>query len=97
MIKREVICDRCGKVIAAPHPDRITVSQQHYEEYTDCFGRKHKKSTYKTAKTLHFCDECNKEFEAFLNPALTIVTTPLSGEALKDFEGDYWKAVRGEG
>ena len=67
MISRTVICDRCGKIIENPHPNRISIYRHSVEEYKDYFGKPHKKSVYKADKPMHFCEECETKFNAFLN------------------------------
>jgi len=66
LLVRTVICNRCGSVVKKPHPDRITVARHRFEEYTDYFGKPHRKSVYKNDKPIHFCDECNEAFRRFL-------------------------------
>lgn len=66
MLKRLIICDRCGAEIAEAHPDRITMAKRVCEFYKDYRGIEHTKSIYKTEVTMHFCNECNTLFKAFL-------------------------------
>jgi hypothetical protein len=66
MIRRIVTCDRCGCVVEAEHPDRISVAKQHYDTYQDYTGKPHRKSFYKTDKTIHLCNTCSEAFELFL-------------------------------
>lgn len=71
MIKRTVICDRCGKSIEKSHPNRISIYEHRVEEYTDYFGETHKKSVYKAKKPMHLCDECEIKFNSLFETGLT--------------------------
>lgn len=44
MIKKIVICNRCGKVVDKPHPDRITIAKHHVETWKDYWGKERQKS-----------------------------------------------------
>ena len=65
MVERIVKCDRCGKIIATPHPDRISIYKHRVEEYKDYFGKPHKKIVYKAEKPKHLCSECEIKFNEF--------------------------------
>jgi Fe2+ or Zn2+ uptake regulation protein len=65
MLKRILICDRCGKVIESEHPDRITISRHKYETTKDYKGIEHTHSVYKTSKSMHLCSECEIKFNEF--------------------------------
>jgi hypothetical protein len=65
MLKRIVICDRCGKDIGEEHPDRITISRHYTDTYTDIFGKSHIKSVYRSSGSKHLCSECEIKFNEF--------------------------------
>jgi len=67
MYERRVICNRCRRVITKPHPDRITIARQHYEECVDIFSKKNNRSVYHVEESMHFCEVCTKDFERFLS------------------------------
>ena len=66
MLKRILICNRCGRDIESEHPDRISIYKHRVEEYTDYWGRSHKKSVYKAEKPMHLCRECEIKFNSFI-------------------------------
>lgn len=63
MIKKTIICDRCGAEIAEEHPTRIQV-QEYSHEPSSSYGKKEK--GYTTHATLHLCQKCDDEFTSFL-------------------------------
>ena len=67
MIIRTVLCNRCGKEVTEEHPDRISVSKQHYKEVINYKGDRKLVSKYKAESPIHFCTECNRLFKAFLD------------------------------
>lgn len=60
MIKRTVICDRCGAEITEDHPTRIQVQEYDYSE-SKTYGKS--AVGYKTTSTLHLCKKCEDEFK----------------------------------
>ena len=66
MVKRTVICHRCGSIVKKEHPNRISIYKHTVEEYKDYFGKPHKKSVYKADNPIHFCEECENKFNEFL-------------------------------
>lgn len=62
MLIKKILCDRCGaEVENEAHPPRlIKQSWKIAERVTVANG-------YRNAETIHFCDECSKHFEEFLN------------------------------
>jgi rRNA maturation protein Nop10 len=65
MVERIVKCNRCGKIIENPHPDRISIYKHSVEEYKDYFGKPNKKSVYKAEAPRHLCSECEIKFNEF--------------------------------
>ena len=65
MLKRILICDRCGKDIEVEHPDRITISRHYTDTYKDVFDKEHKRSVYRTSQSMHLCEECEIKFNDF--------------------------------
>ena len=63
MIKKTIICDRCGGEIAEDHPTRLQVQEYDYSEGKS-YGQKHK--GYVTHASLHLCKKCYEEFTLFL-------------------------------
>jgi len=70
MVERIVKCNRCGKIIENPHPDRISIYKHRVEEYKDYFGKPHKKSVYKAEKPMHLREDCESKFNAFMEMQL---------------------------
>ena len=66
MLKRTVICDRCGSIVKAEHPNRISIYKHSIEAYIDYWGKPHKKSVYKADAPIHFCEECESKFNEFM-------------------------------
>lgn len=63
MIKKTIICDRCGAEIPEEHPMRIQV-QEFSNEPSNSYGKKAK--GYVTVATNHFCDRCKNEFIRYM-------------------------------
>ena len=53
------------EIIEEEHPDRITISRHYTDTYNDIFGKEHKKSVYRTSKSMHLCSECDIKFKGF--------------------------------
>lgn len=62
MIKKLIVCDRCGSYIEEEHPDRITLGS--YTEAKTDYGRNYK--SYRTTRTIHLCENCKKAFDEFM-------------------------------
>lgn len=61
MIIKKVLCDRCGAEIEGEHPPRFikqtfVVSEKPYVA-----------NAYRNGDKIHFCEECSKSFEEFMN------------------------------
>ena len=67
MIQRIATCNRCGKTIEEPHPDRISIYRHSVRHYTDHFKKPHKRSVYKADKPIHLCATCRRLLDDFLN------------------------------
>ena len=67
MLKRTIICDRCGNIVTTEHPNRISIYRHQIEEYKDYFGKPHSKSVYKADNPMHFCEECEIKFNNFMS------------------------------
>lgn len=63
MIKKTIICDRCGVEITEDHPTKIQV-QEYDNSPSVSYGKKAK--GYVTHATLHFCKKCDDAFTLFL-------------------------------
>ena len=63
MIKKTIICDRCGREITEDHPTRIQVQEYDYSE-SKSYGRYAK--GYTTTRSIHLCKKCDNDFEHFI-------------------------------
>lgn len=63
MIKKTIICDRCGAEITEEHPTRIQV-QEYSHEPSSSYGKKEK--GYTTVATKHLCNTCDYCFKSFM-------------------------------
>ena len=63
MIKKTIICDRCGAEITEDHPTKMQI--QDYDYSPSCsYGKKAK--GYTTTRSIHLCKKCNNDFEHFI-------------------------------
>lgn len=63
MIKKLILCDRCGAEIEKEHPTRIQIQEYDYSE-SKSYGRYAK--GYTTHASLHLCVKCDNDFTRFL-------------------------------
>ena len=63
MIKKIILCDRCGGEIEEEHPTRIQIQEYDYSE-SKSYGRY--AIGYRTNQTIHLCEKCKNDFTSFL-------------------------------
>lgn len=62
MIIKKVLCDRCGDEIeGGEHPPRLVKQDWVISEKVAVANG------YRNAEKIHFCDNCSKHFEEFMN------------------------------
>ena len=69
MIKKTIICDRCGVEIEIEHPARIQVQEYDYSE-SKSYGRYAK--GYRATHTCHLCMKCGNDLDRFMSGAVIV-------------------------
>lgn len=61
MIIKKILCDRCGAEIEGEHPPKLV-----RQEWV-ISNRVTVANGYRNTDKIHFCDNCSKHFEEFMN------------------------------